>query len=218
MVSGQQVVLLRDGTEFLARAGDVVDIPPGHDAWVIGDEPAVSIAWTGVKAWLGPLDSFAERVLATLVFTDIVDSTVLAGTIGDRAWADRIATLEARTADLVSQHRGRLVKFTGDGVLASFDGAARAVRCAVALRSAAMDEDLPIRVVVHTGEVEMADDDIRGVAIHEASRMLDHAGAGEILVSAVSAGLMAESGVALVDRGEFDLRGISGVRRLFGVP
>jgi class 3 adenylate cyclase len=218
MIGGMQGVLLRDGTEFELRPGDVMDLPPGHDAWVIGDEPVVTIAWTGVKTWLGPLDSFLERVLATLVFTDIVDSTSLALRIGDRSWSDRMATLESRTRDLIGQHRGRLVKFTGDGTLASFDGAARAVRCAAALRTAANDVELPIRIAVHTGEVDLVDDDMRGVTIHEASRMLDHAAAGDILVSAVTAGLVSDSGFDLGDKGEVELRGISGPRRLFNVP
>ena len=144
MVSGSQGVLLRDGTEFVLRPGDVMDLPPGHDAWVIGDEPVVTIGWTGVKTWLGHLDSMSQRYLATIVFTDIVDSTSRAISMGDRAWSDQIATLESQTQDLIGQHRGRLVKFTGDGALASFDGAARAVRCAVALRTAAFDLDMPI--------------------------------------------------------------------------
>lgn len=218
MISGVQGVELRDGTEFVMGPGDVMDLPPGHDAWVIGNEPVVTIAWTGVKTWLGPLDSFLERVLATVVFTDIVDSTSLALRIGDRSWSDRVATLESRTRDLIGQHRGRLVKFTGDGTLATFDGAARAVRCAAALRTAADDVDLPIRVAVHTGEVDVADDDIRGVTIHEASRMLDHAAAGDILVSAVTAGLVDGSGFELDDKGQVELRGISGRRRIYSLP
>lgn len=152
MVTGSQGVLLRDGTEFVLRPGDVMDLPPGHDAWVIGDEPVVTIGWTGVKTWLGPLDSMSQRYLATIVLTDIIDSTSRAISMGDRAWSDLIATLESQTQDLIGQHRGRLVKFTGDGALASFDGAARAVRCAVALRTAAFDLDMPIRVEVHRGD------------------------------------------------------------------
>ena len=215
VISGMQAVLLRDGTEFVMGPGDVMDLPAGHDAWVVGNEPVVTIAWTGVKTWLGPLDSFSERVLATLVFTDIVDSTGLAARLGDRTWSDRIATLESRTRDVIGQYRGRLVKFTGDGTLASFDGAARALRCALALRSVATDLDLPIRVAVHTGEVDLADDDLRGMAIHEASRMLDHASSGDILVSQVTAGLGQDSGVTLSDRGEVELRGISGSRHIY---
>lgn len=194
-----------------------MDLPPGHDAWVIGEEPVVTIGWTGVKTWLGPLESLSERFLATILFTDIVDSTGQALRMGDRAWSDRIATLESRTRDVVIQYRGRLVKFTGDGALATFDGAARAIRCAVALRAAALDVDLPIRVAVHTGEIDVAGDDIRGVAVNETSRMLDHIGAGDIVLSALTAGLVQDSGVGLGPMREVELRGIAGTRQLFDV-
>jgi class 3 adenylate cyclase len=106
---------------------------------------------------------------------------------------------------------------TGDGVLATFDGAARAVRCAVALRTAAADLGLAIRSSLHTGEIEHSGSDIRGVAIHEASRMLGLAGAGEILVSGVTVGLAADAGIAFEDRGELELRGLSGPRRIYAV-
>lgn len=215
MLSGYQAVLLRDGTEFVLGPGDVMDLPAGHDAWVVGDEPVITIGWTGVRTWLAPLESLADRIVATLVFTDIVDSTGIALRLGDRVWGDRLAALESRTSDVLSRYRGRLVKFTGDGTLAMFDGAARAVRCAAALRDAAADLDLPVRAAVHTGEVELADQDIRGLAIHEASRMLEHAGAGEIVVSAMTAGLARDGGIGFEDRGEVELRGLSGPRHLF---
>ena len=123
MLSGRQAVLLRDGTEFTMEPGDVMDLPSWHDAWVVGDEPVVTIGWTGAKTWLGPLETLSDRVLATIVITDIVDSTNIALGIGDRAWSDRMAALESRTRDLIGQYHGRLVKFTGDGTLATFDGA-----------------------------------------------------------------------------------------------
>ena len=217
MVSGHQGVLLRDGTEFALRPGDVMDLPAGHDAWVIGDEPVVTIGWTGVRDWLAPLESLTERFVATLLFTDIVDSTAAAMRVGDRAWADVMVAHESRATDILLRYRGRLVKMTGDGLLASFDGAARAVRCAMALRAAAADLELALRISVHTGEVEAAGTDLRGVAIHEASRMLDAAAPGEILVSATTAGLARDAGITFADRGEHELRGLSGTRQLFAV-
>jgi len=177
----------------------------------------VVAAWTGVKNWLGPLESMAERVLATIVLTDIVDSTGTAVRMGDRAWADTLSAFEARTRDVLGRFRGREIKMTGDGVLATFDGAARATRCAVALRAAAADLSIAIRAAVHTGEIEIAGDDIRGLAIHEASRMLSLAGSGEILVSAMTADLSRDAGLTFEDRGEHELRGMSGSRRLYGV-
>jgi class 3 adenylate cyclase len=214
---GRMRVLLRDGSEFDVGPLDLMDIPAGHDAWVVGDEPLETIGWTGARGWLAPLESLTDRVLATVLFTDVVDSTGAATRLGDRTWADHLAVLEARTREALERYRGREVKMTGDGVLATFDGAARAVRCAIALRDGAADLDLQVRAAVHTGEIELAGPDIRGVAIHEASRMLGLAGPGEVLVSAVTAGLAADAGIQLQDRGEHELRGLPGPRRLFSV-
>ena len=217
LLRGRVHFQLEDGTEFEAGALDLIDIPPGHDAWVVGEEVVETIAWTGARGWLGPLESLSERILATVVFTDIVDSTSTALRLGDRAWADLMGAHESRTRDILARFRGREVKMTGDGVLATFDGAARAVRCAGALRSGAEGLGLRIRAAVHTGEVEMAGTDIRGVAVHEASRMLAMAGPGEIFVSAVTAGLVGEIEATLEDRGEHELRGIAGTRRIYAV-
>lgn len=207
----------QDGTEFGAGPMSLVGIPPGHDAWVEGDEPMEMVTWTGARGFLAPLETLNERVLATLLFTDIVDSTVTALRLGDRVWGDLLATQESRTREILARFRGRLVKTTGDGLLASFDGAARALRCAVAVREAAAELDLALRMAVHTGEVEVTGEDIRGVAVHEASRILAIAGAGEILVSAATAGLVRDAGIELMDRGEHELRGMPGPRRLYAV-
>jgi class 3 adenylate cyclase len=215
VLRGRIGYLLDDGTEFEAGPLDFMDIPPGHDAWVVGDEPLETIAWTGARGWLAPLESLSERVLATVVFTDIVDSTGTALRLGDRTWSDTLATHEVRTRETVERFRGKVVKMTGDGVLAMFDGAARAIRCALALGRGASDLGLEIRAAVHTGEVELAGTDIRGVAIHEASRILGLAAPGEVIVSAVTAGLASDAGITFEDRGEHELRGIVGSRRLF---
>jgi class 3 adenylate cyclase len=217
MLSGRQHILLRDGTEFTLEPLDVMDLPAGHDAWVIGDEPCVTVGWTGARGWLAPLESLNDRVLATVLFVDTVDSTVLASRIGDRAWGDLFASYIARAEDILPRYRGRLIKTTGDGLLATFDGAARALRCAIALRDAAADLDLSVRAAVHTGEIELADDDIRGVAIHEASRMMGLAAGGEVLVSATTVALVGEADVSFQDRGEHELRGLPGRRHLYAL-
>lgn len=217
VVSGRQAVLLRDGTEFVLEPLDVMDLPPGHDAWVLGDEPCVTIGWTGARGWLAPLESLNERVLATVLLTDVVDSTSIASRIGDRAWGDLFASYVSRAADVLPRYRGKLVKTTGDGLLATFDGAARAIRCAVALREVAAALDLPVRAAVHTGEIELAEDDIRGVAIHEASRMLGLAAGPEIILSATTVELARDAGIEFEDRGEHELRGIPGSRRFYAV-
>ncbi len=217
LLRGRLHLLLEDGTEFDVEPVSLMDIPAGHDAWVVGDEPVETIAWTGVKEWLRPLDTMAERVLATLVFTDLVDSTATAARLGRGPWGELLATHERQGRDTIARFRGRTVKTTGDCLLATFDGAARAVRCAAALRDAAVGLGLEMRIAVHTGEVDLVEDDIRGIAIHEASRMLGLAGSSQILVSATTAGLIRDAGIALEDRGEHELRGIDGRRQLYAV-
>lgn len=217
VLSGRLAYLLADGTEFEAGPMTLMDVPAGHDAWVVGDEPVTTIGWAGVRGWLAPLETLSQRVLATVLFADIVDSTAAAVRLGPRAWSDVIGDFEARVRDVLQRYRGRLVKTTGDGVLATFDGAARALRAAIAIRDSARDLDLELRMSVHTGEIELADDDIHGVTVHEASRILALAAPGEILVSEVTTALAGNAEVRLDDRGEHELRGMPGARRLFAV-
>jgi class 3 adenylate cyclase len=217
VLKGKVHVVLDDGTEFDISAGDVVDIRPGHDAWVVGDEPAETIEWMGARSWIPSRGALTERVLATLVFADIVDSTGTARRIGAHAWGDLINAYEERVRDSLARFRGREVKQTGDGVLATFDGAGRAIRCAVALREATRDLGLTTRAAVHTGEVEVADEDIHGLTVHEAARILAAAGPGEIFVSATTTELARDAGLDFEDRGEHDLRGLEGSRHLYAV-
>lgn len=214
---GRLALELADGTSFEVAPGEIYDIPPGHDAWVLGDEPFEVVEWVGTRSWLHRVSSLQDRVLATMVFTDIVASTATARRVGAPAWADLIAAYDTAMRDTVATYRGRTVKSTGDGVLAVFDGAARALRCASAMRAAASALDLTTRTAVHTGEVDVAQDDVHGVAVHEAARMLDVAAAGEIVVSATTRVLTDDDGVVLVDRGEHHLRGLDGPRTLFVV-
>lgn len=216
-IKGRLRVRLQDESEYEVEAGDVYHIPPEHDAWVVGDEPFEVVEWMGVRGWITPLGALAGRVLSTLVFTDIVDSTGTASRLGDRAWRELIGVYEARIKDTLAWYRGQEVKQTGDGVLATFDGAARAIHCALELRRVALDLGLPTRASVHTGEVELAQDDIHGLAVHEASRMLDFATPGEIIVSSATRALAADDGLVFEDRGEYPLRGIEGLRHLYAV-
>jgi class 3 adenylate cyclase len=214
-LGGRLHVQLADGTEFELGKGDVMVIPGGHDAWVVGDEPFEGIFWSGVRGWLGSLEAGLERVVTTLVMTDIVGSTPLATRLGDRAWGELLEQLTAGARDAVAHYRGTLVELTGDGVLARFDGALRAVHCAIALRGAAAELDVPIRTAVHTGEVEVGDGGLRGVALHEIARMLGLAGAGEIVVSTTTTALTSAPGLEFRDRGEHELRGLPGRYRLY---
>lgn len=158
-----------------------------------------------------------NRSLMTVAFTDIVDSTHRAASLGDRTWRRLLETHESVSRREVERAGGRVVKFTGDGLLATFDGPARAVRCLQSLGGELADAELPIRAGVHTGEVETIGDDIGGLAVHIASRVSAKAGAGEVLVSSTVRDLVAGSGLAFEDRGEHELKGVPGAWRLLAV-
>lgn len=159
----------------------------------------------------------ADRALAAVLFTDIVGSTEKAAALGDRQWRNVIESHDAVARALINQHRGRLIKMTGDGVLATFDGPGRAIRCASALRDALDPLGIAIRAGLHTGEVELMGDDIGGIGVHIAARVLDAAAAGELLASAAVPLLVAGSGVEFEDRGDHELKGVPGTWRLFAV-
>jgi class 3 adenylate cyclase len=161
-----------------------------------------------------------NRALATILFTDIVGSTEQASVLGDRRWRALLESHDAVARTVIDQHGGRLVRSTrstGDGVLATFDGPGRAIRCAFALREALRPLNVKIRAGLHTGEVELRGDDIGGIAVHVAARVLEEAGADELLTSSAVPLLVAGSGIEFEDRGEHELKGISGTVRLFAV-
>jgi hypothetical protein len=154
VISGCFGVLLRDGTTGEIGPDDVFEIPPGHDAWTIGTEPAVVIEWTGFRAWSPPTGGVHERVLTTLLFTDLVGSTATLVRLGDTAWRETLsAHYEAARIEL-ERFRGHEVETTGDGLLATFQGPAAGVGCAAAIRSVAAREGLQVRAGLHVGEVE----------------------------------------------------------------
>ena len=213
VVGGQMEVVTDSGARRRFGAGEALDVPPGHDAWVVGDEPLVTIEFTGVRGWGKPAEA-GERVVATLLVTDIVESTALAAELGDAAWKERLARHGDRVRLQLDRFRGFEVTTTGDGFLAMFDGAARAVRCAAAVRDAAREDGLRIRAGVHSGEIERHADNIRGVAVHAVARIAALAEPGEVLVSASAASLVEGSDLALEDVGEHELKGLPGRRRL----
>jgi class 3 adenylate cyclase len=156
-----------------------------------------------------------NRVLATILFTDIVGSTERAAATGDEGWKALLDEHDAAARSQVESHRGRLVKTTGDGILAIFDGPARALRCAVALREEMAGLGIEIRAGLHTGEVELRGDDVGGIAVHIASRVSSNARAGEILVSRTVTDLVTGSGMEFEDRGSHQLKGVPGEWQLF---
>jgi class 3 adenylate cyclase len=213
VLSGQMEIETDAGARRRIGAGEAYEVPPGHDSWVVGDEPMVTIEFTGVRGWAKPTEA-GERVVATLLVTDIVDSTAVAAELGDAAWKERLARHGDRVRVQLDRFRGFEVTTTGDGFLAMFDGAARAVRCAAAIRDGAEEEGLRIRAGVHSGEIERQADNIRGVAVHAVARIAALADPGEVLVSASATSLLEGSDLALEDAGEHELKGLPGRRRL----
>ena len=214
-LAGRLRAQMADGTELEVAPGDVFEIPPGHDAWVVGDEPWVSVDFEAMRTFGKQQDASDDRILASIVFTDIVDSTRRASDLGAARWRDLVGEHNRKAATAIDRHRGRLVKTTGDGVLAQFDGAERAVRAAAAIRDAAQGLGLAIRAGVHTGEVQTIAGDVRGIAVHMAARIMAVAGSGEILVSATVMELLEGSGPKFEDAGIHELKGLDGARQLY---
>jgi class 3 adenylate cyclase/pimeloyl-ACP methyl ester carboxylesterase len=169
------------------------------------------------NAELSSHEPIADRVLATVLFTDIVDSTAKAVEVGDRGWATLVAEHHARVRRELIRHRGLELDTAGDGFFASFDGPARAILCACAIRESVRDLGVEIRAGLHTGECERVDGKIAGVAVVTGARIASLAASGEVLVSATVRDLVAGSGITLVDRGLHTLKGLPEQRRLFAV-
>jgi class 3 adenylate cyclase len=159
-----------------------------------------------------------DRQLMTVLFTDIVASTARAASVGDREWRAVLADHDRLVRAQLHEYNGREVKTTGDGFLATFDGPARAIRCACAIRDTVKAElGLGVRAGIHTGECEVVDDDVAGMAVHIGARVGSLAGEGEVLVSSTVKDLVVGSGFAFADRGEHSLKGVPGAWRTFAV-
>ena len=216
-ISGRFRVAMPDGTEMEIPPNHVYEIPAGHDAWVVGDEPWIAIDWAGMRSFARPLAGRGERIVTTLLFTDIVGSTAIAERIGDDAWRELLAQHNERVRWELDRFRGREVTTTGDGFLATFDGAERAVHCALGISSAAQEIDLLVRAGVHTGEVEVVPGNLRGLAVHVAARILELAGPAEVVVSWTTRDLLAGTAFRFEDRGMHELKGIAGPRAAYAV-
>lgn len=185
------------------------DLTPGFDEdnnadvieFLTGERPAIDI----------------DRILTTVLFTDIVGSTERAAAVGDRHWKALLDDHDGIVRQHLRRFRGQEIKTTGDGFLASFDGPARAVRCASAISQATAAKGLPVRAGLHTGECEMRGDDLGGLSVHIAARIGALAGAHEVLVSGTVRDLVAGSGIQFQEQGEHDLKGVPGTWKLFAV-
>jgi class 3 adenylate cyclase len=214
-ISGRLRVELDDGQTIEIPPDSAYEIPSGHDASVVGDEPFVTLEWTSAHVVGGGPDGASERVLATVLFTDIVESTATLDRIGDEAWRDLLNDHNRRMRDQLNRFRGREIDTTGDGFLAVFDSASRAVGCGLAMTEAARGMGISIRVGVHSGEVEFVGSDARGVAVHAAARVLARAGADEVVVSSTTRDLLEGSAFTFQDLGAHDLKGLSAARNLY---
>lgn len=216
-ISGSLAVRMDDGTELTIAPGDAYEIPPGHDAWVIGDQPWDSVEFTSAHAFgLSPED-LGERVLATILFSDIVGSTAMLERLGDHAWARLLREHNARIRVAIDRFRGREIDAAGDGFLALFDGAAKAVRAAALMDPSVSDLGMRVRVGVHTSEVEIVGGQARGVGVHTAARIASLAGPGEVLLSGTTHDLLDGSGLSMEPHGEHELRGLSGARTIYAL-
>jgi class 3 adenylate cyclase/pimeloyl-ACP methyl ester carboxylesterase len=221
-------------TLVLHRRGDRA-IPVENGRWLadhIAGAHYVEFDGDDHIPWIGDQDTYLDaiedflygshhrdidRVLATVLFTDIVDSTATASGLGDRRWREVLDAHDRLAAREVERHGGRVVKATGDGLLATFDGPARAVRCARLLCHELSSQGVAIRAGVHTGEIELRGDDVGGIAVHIGARVEAAAGPGEVLVTRTVKDLVAGSGIVFADRGSHALKGVPEEWQLFAV-
>jgi class 3 adenylate cyclase len=216
-ISGTLQVIMADGTQLVIRAGEGYEIPPGHDVLVIGEELWESVEFASAHTFGVAPDQLGDRVLATVLFSDIVGSTEVVERLGDHAWTRVLREHNERIRAAIDRFRGREMAATGDGFLALFDGAAKAVRAGALMDPAVAELGIRVRVGLHTTEVEIVGGQPRGVGVHTAARVAAVAGPGEILVSATTRDLLDGSGFSLEPRGEYELKGLSGARTVYAL-
>jgi class 3 adenylate cyclase len=216
-MSGTLQVTMDDGTELVIRAGDAYEIPPGHEVLVIGEDRWESVEFASAHTFGLAPEEIGERVLATVLFSDIVDSTRMLERLGDHAWASVLREHNERIRAAIDRFRGREMAATGDGFLALFDGAAKAVRAGALMDPAVAELGIRVRVGLHTSEVEIVGGQPRGVGVHAAARVAALAGPGEVLVSGTTHDLLDGSGLSLEPRGEYELKGLTGARTVFAL-
>ena len=206
LVKDTEPELLLQGVRAVAQ-GDAL-LSPGVTRRLIG-------AFATSQASAFPAGSDPDRVLATVMFSDIVASTERAAQVGDRRWRDLLDRHDELVGSQIAAHGGQQVKTTGDGVLALFDAPARAIRCALAIRDSLRSLGIDVRIGLHAGEVELRGDDVGGIAVHIAARIGALAGASEVLVSSTVKDLVVGSGIQFEERGAQQLKGIEDEWRLF---
>jgi class 3 adenylate cyclase len=214
LLAGHLGVRLDDGEEAIFGPNDTFEIPPGHDTWVIGDEVVDIMDISGNVADFG-LPPTRSRAVATLLMTDIVDSTVNLAHVGDLAWRQILSTHDRVVRTELGRSQGREITTTGDGFLAEFASAAAALDCALRIASAVRELGVQARLGVHTGEIERVDTDVRGLAVHTTARVMSAAGPSEVLTTLMTRLLAEPGGFSFQSRGTHGLKGLPAPIELF---
>jgi class 3 adenylate cyclase len=206
VLSGRMRFAMEDGEESEVGPNTLIDVPPGHDAWVVGNEIAVLIDLFGNAGDVG-MPTEHQRVVTTVLMSDIVNSTATAGRLGDGRWRQLLGEHDRLVRQLLDRFGGHEVNTTGDGFITTFQSAVAALRCAAAMRDGVRALGLEVRVGVNTGEVELVENDVRGVTVHAAARIMALAGPSEVLTSELTRNLVAGSGLTFEERGAHDVKG-----------
>ena len=216
--TGDLIVDVAQGREIAKRIpkATFVELPGDDHIPFLGDADAIVDEIEEFLTGARPVPE-RDRVLATVLFTDIVGSTERAVALGDNAWRALLDDHDQLVRDRINRFRGRCIKTTGDGVLATFDGPGRAVRCAQAIRDDVHAIGISIRAGLHSGEVELRGDDVGGIAVHIGARVAAIAQPGQVLVSSTVKDLVAGSGLSFSEAGDHTLKGVPGTWRLFAV-
>ncbi len=216
VLAGRMGIRMDDGDEHEFGPADVIDIPPGHDAWVVGEESLVLVDMSGNVSDFA-LPASQARSVVTMLMTDIVDSTRTAAQLGDAAWKQRLGDHNRIVRHQLERFGGREVDTTGDGFLVIFGSAEAALRAALAICENVRSIGLEVRTGVHTGEVEVLDGDVRGLAVHETARIMSAAPSGSVYASPVTRALAAASNLRFASTGTHALKGFDEPVELFKV-
>lgn len=216
LLSGRFGARLASGEEATFEPGDVFDIPPGHDAWVVGDDPVELLDISGNVGDFG-LPGATARSIATLLMTDIVDSTGTLARVGDQAWRQTLADHDRVVRSELRRAHGREISTTGDGFLAEFASAAAALEAALRIRDGVGQLGIQARLGVHTGEIERVGEDVRGLAVHTTARVMSTAGPSEVLTTAITRLLCSGASLGFEPRGEHVLKGLPAPVEIFAV-
>ncbi|HET9853230.1 MAG TPA: adenylate/guanylate cyclase domain-containing protein [Candidatus Limnocylindrales bacterium] len=216
LLAGRLAVRMDDGEEAVFGPLDTFEILPGHDTWVVGDEPVDILDISGNVEDFG-LPATTSRAVATLLMSDIVDSTLNLARTGDKVWRQTLADHDRVVRMELRRGQGREIATTGDGFLAEFSSAGAALGCALRVRDAVRGLGIEVRVGVHTGEIERAGEDVRGLTVHATARVMSAAGASEVLTTMITRLLCAAGPFVFEDRGQHQLKGLPAPLELFGV-